>query len=414
MAKEKSITELKDEKNQLLLRSKAIIDGAKGEKRQLKAEETTELGANQCRRAEIDLEIEQSEAQNSKKGKPHVSQKQERFSFRRAIANYVTGIEQREVDASIIEGATSTHNESGVTRASKTSLVLPVSMESRAMFTAATESATGVIIDQEQQEMLLPLQSSLVLTQAGARFMTGLQGDIYWPKYSGANVFWEGENMPAKDGAGQFTKGEVYKPKRLTAYVDISEQLLIQENTSVEAYVRQALAIAIAQEVEKTAFGKHAHTDNKPDGLFKDAPTIKGAMDWAGIVSLETNADLQNALYGNLAYVMHPSLVGKAKTKVKDPSGAGGFIFGEGGVGVLNGYRSLRTNNIPKELQDGSDEYGIIFGNWNDYFIGQWGNIEIKVDPYTQMLDGVIRLVINSYWNMGMIRPESFSIASMK
>ena len=42
------------------------------------------------------------------------------------------------------------------------------------------------------------------------------------------------------------------------------------------------------------------------------------------------------------------------------------------------------------------------------------GALEIKVDPYSRMLEGVVRLVVNSYWNMGMIRSESFSIASMK
>ncbi len=412
MAKEKSITELKDEKKQLSTRSKEIIAAAKGEKRQFTAEESEELGAAQTRMAEINLEIEEREALNCGRGKRHQPDRGNKFSFRRALANYVSGQEQNVVDAAVIEETTGFHNGCGVQRASKTSLVLP--LETRATFTADVESATGVVIDEEQQEMLLPLQSSLVLAQAGARFMTGLQGDIYWPKYSGTNVFWEGENDQAKDGAGKFSKGEVYKPKRLTAYVDISEQLLIQENTSVEAIIRQTLATAIAQKVEQTAFGTHAHDDNKPDGLFQTVPTISGAMDWAKVVELETNADLQNALYGNLAYVMHPALVGKAKTKVKDSSGAGGFIFGENGTGLLNGYRSLRTNNLPKELQAGKDEYGIIFGNWNDYFIGQWGALEIKVDPYSRMLEGVVRLVVNSYWNMGMIRSESFSIASMK
>ena len=119
-------------------------------------------------------------------------------------------------------------------------------------------------------------------------------------------------------------------------------------------------------------------------------------------------------MFGNLAYIMHPSLVGKAKTKVKDVSGAGGFIFGNEGIGMLNGYRALRTNNIPKGLQDGKDEFGIVFGNWADYFLGQWGAIDMTVDPYTQATKGMVRLVINSYWNMGMIRPESFTIASMK
>ena len=61
-----------------------------------------------------------------------------------------------------------------------------------------------------------------------------------------------------------------------------------------------------------------------------------------------------------------------------------------------------------------SDSYGAVFGNWNDYFIGQWGAIEIKTDPYTGMKEGLVNFVINSYWNMGAIRPDSFQTAALK
>lgn len=413
MAKEKSITELKDEKKQLSTRSKAIIDAAKGEKRQFTAEENEELGAAQTRMAEINLEIEERSAANRQPGRQH--QPQGKFSLRRAIANMVDGNQQNDADASIIDAAVTHHNMSGAQMADKRSIVVPVNLENRAAFTAATEAATGVVIDEEQQEMLLPLESALVLARAGARFMTGLQGNIYWPKFSGANVFWEGENAEAKDGAGAFSKGDLFKPLRLTAYVDISKQLLAQENTSVEAYIRQAIAVAIAQKIEQTAFSKETGVANTPDGMFHTLDAnIKGAMTWEQIVAMETKADTQDALFGNLSYILHPSLVGKAKTKVKDASGAGGFIFTGNGDGQLNGYRALRTNNLPSGLGEGSDEFGIAFGNWANYFLGQWGGIELLVDPYTQALKGTVRLITNSYWNMGFIRKESFSIASMK
>lgn len=411
MPKEKSITELRDERSQLAMRSKEITAEARKEARMLNEKEQKELGEIQCRLADINTEIATHEEENRGKGKPHRAG--EKFSLRRALANFVQENGQHDADAAVIEAATEFHNTSGTERAASRSLVVPL-VENRAMFTAGTESATGVVIDEDQQEMLLPLESSLVLARAGARFMTGLKGDIYWPKFSGSNVFWAGENAAAQDGAGEFTKGPVYKPTRLTAYVDISEQLLIQENTSVEALVRQTLATAIAQKVEQTSFSKAAHADNVPDGLFQTAPTIKGEMTWPSVVNLETSVDLQNALFGNIAYIMHPSLIGKAKTKVKDASGAGGFIFSGNGDGMLNGYRALRTNNIPKGLQETGDEYGIIFANWNDFFIGQWGAIEIKLDPYTKMLEGAVRLVVNSYWNMGKVRDDSFAIASMK
>lgn len=416
MAKEKSITDLKDEKRQLSIRSKEIIRKAKGEKRQFSQEENEELGTNQARMAEINLEIEEREEENrSKRPVRTVTAGNGNFSLRRAIANLVDGSGQNDADAGIIEEATAYHNMSGAQQAGKRSIVVPMNLEKRAAFTAATEAATGVVIDEDQQEMLLPLQSSLVLARAGARFMTGLQGNIYWPEFSGANVFWEGENAPAKDGAGKFDKGDTFKPLRLTAYVDISKQLLVQENTSVEAYIRQAIAVAIAQKIEQTAFSKNKNVANTPDGMFHTLnEDIKGDMTWAQIVAMETNADTQNALFGNLSYVLHPSLVGKAKTKVKDASGAGGFIFAGNGDGQLNGYRALRTNNLPKELGDTADEFGIVFGNWADYFLGQWGGIELLVDPYTQALSGTVRLIANSYWNMGFIRKESFTIASLK
>lgn len=424
MSKEKSITELKDEKNQISARSKAIIEKARGEKRQLNAEENEQLGANQCRMAEINLEIEEREDENRQKGRSH-QPKGGRFSLRRAISNMVDGNPQNDVEAEVIEAATTHHNTSGAQMADRRGIVVPVNMEKRAAFTAAAGAATGVIIDEEQQEMLLPLQSALVLSRAGARFMTGLQGNIYWPEFSGANVFWEAENASAKDGAGAFSKKNLFKPLRLTAYVDISKQLLVQENASVEAYIRQAIAVAIAQKIEQTAFSEKTGIENTPDGMFGTLDAdIKGDMTWAQIVAMETNADMQNALFGNLSYILHPALVGKAKTKVKDASGAGGFIFTGNGDGQLNGYRALRTNNLPKGLRGTpaagkqeaipGDEYGIVFGNWADYFIGQWGGIELLVDPYTQALNGTVRLITNSYWNMGFIRKESFCIASMK
>nr|DAH86365.1 MAG TPA: major capsid protein [Caudoviricetes sp.] len=425
MAKEKSITDLKEEKNNLSARSKEIIQKAREEKRQFTSDENEKLGDIQCRMAEINLEIEQRNEDNRGRKVPYVNAGNGKFSLRRAISNLVDGNQQNDIEAGIIENATTYHNMSGAQMADKRSIVVPVNMENRAAFTAATEAATGVIIDEEQQEMLLPLQSALVLARAGARFMTGLQGNIYWPEFSGANVFWEGENSEAKDGAGAFTKGNTFKPFRLTAYVDISKQLLVQENTSVETYIRQAIAVAIAQKIEKTAFSVDKGVENTPDGMFHTLnETVKGDMTWAQIVAMETNADIQNALFGNLAYILHPSLVGKAKTKVKDPSGAGGFIFTGNGDGQLNGYKALRTNNLPKGLRGtpadedteavSGDEYGIVFGNWSDYFLGQWGGIELLVDPYTQALKGTVRLITNSYWNMGFVRKESFCIASMK
>lgn len=426
MGKEKSITELKDEKQQLATRSRQIISEARaaesGAGRALTAAETEELNNAQLRMQEINVEIQERMELNSRKGMPHAAN--EPFSLRRAILSKLDGVEQRDTEARVIEEARKEHSAAGIGSWAQNNLVVPMT---RAAYTAKTESELGVVIGQDQQEMLFPLQSALVLSKAGARMMTGLRGDIYWPTHSDVSVAWVGENAKAPRGEGEFGKGKVYKPLRLTGQFVISEQLLRQETISVEAMLRQRIAIAIAQKIEQTAFSSAAHTDTAPDGLYQpivsgegeDATTaspikVSGAMTWANIVKMETEVDVANALSDNLAYIMHPSLIGTAKTKVKDASGAGGFIFNGNGDGILNGYKAIRTTNMPKELQTAGDEFGIIFGNWRDFFIGQWGAIDLRVDPYTLMGEAQVRLVVNSYWNMGVIRPESFCIGSMK
>ena len=404
--KKKSVTELKDEKAQLSERSKAIIDGAKAEKRMFNEGENEELASIQARMAEINVEIEEVIEENRQEPTKKMSNKMEKFSLRKAILAQMSGKAQGAAEQCVIDEAVKLNNRSGV-EMTEGSLVVPMSY--RAALTAVGND--GVLVDEDKQEMLFPLENALVLAQAGARYMTGLTGNITWPKSSAANVYWEGENDEAADGANAFSKGAVFAPKRLTAYADISKQLLIQENRDVEGIIRQLITNAIAQKLETTAFGASGANANTPDGIFASISPASGTFDWATIVGMETSVDTENALLGNLAYVMHPKLVGKAKTKVKDASGAGGFIYGNDGQGYLNGYKALRTNNVGGDESNG---YHIVYGNWNDFFIGQWGAIELMVDPYTQATKGMVRLVVGSYWNMGVIREESFVAAKLK
>lgn len=409
MPKEKSTTDLRDERSGLIKRGKDLINAAKAESRGFTETESKEYNEVQMDIRSIDMDLREKEIENRGSGEQHNQPNTEKFSLRRAILSQVEKTEQRDTESSVIESAKEVHRSAGF----QTTNGIIIPLEARAAYTAGAESPKRVVIDENQQELLLPLESNLVLSQAGVRMMTGLVGDISWPKHSAVNVYWEGENAPAQDGGGEFAKGDVFKPMRLTAIVNISKQLLIQENRSIEGIIRNLIGIAVAQKVEQTAFSKAASAANVPNGLFQGVDNSLGAMSWENVVKMETDADLSNALFGNLGYILHPSLIGKAKTKVKDTSGAGGFVFGNDGSGMLNGYRAFRTNNLPKELGDGSDEFGIVFANWADYFLGQWGGLDVVSDPYTQAGNAMVRIIVNSYWNMGKIRNESFSVGSM-
>ena len=66
----------------------------------------------------------------------------------------------------------------------------------------------------------------------------------------------------------------------------------------------------------------------------------------------------------------------------------------------MNGYPVLCTSAVAGK--------GVIMGNFNDLVIGQWGGIDLTVDPYTQAANGKVRLVINAYFDAKPRRAEAF------
>lgn len=402
MAKEKSTVELKDEKQQLITRSKAITEAAKGEKRMLNDTENTELGSIQCRLADINIELSELAETNKGKGTPYGTQK--RFSLLRAIGESISGTYSDESLAVIERGRA---QMSGMETVG--SLLIPV--EDRAAVVAGTPANGGNVIDTDLLDIMTPLNANLILAQVGANIVTGLTNNVSIPKYTGTTANWAGETAAAEDGTGTFSK-QGFSPKRLTAVTYISKQMLAQDSLGVERMLRDQIVRAIAAKLESTIFGAAATSTLKPDGFFTTVPAAGGVVDWKKIVELETKINSSNALQGNLAYVIHPSTLGKLKTTVKDASGAGGFLIGDNGL--LNGYKCLVTTNVASGLQTAKDEYGAIFANWADYFIGQWGALDLTVDPYTMAGEGQIKLIVNAYFDAGTRRDESFAKTTWK
>ena len=52
----------------------------------------------------------------------------------------------------------------------------------------------------------------------------------------------------------------------------------------------------------------------------------------------------------------------------------------------------------------------MIFGNWNDLFVGEWGGFDLVIDPYTEAGSAQIIITINA-WNDALIaEPKSFAV----
>lgn len=321
------------------------------------------------------------------------------FSLRRAINAHIAGRPQDEAEQRAIDEARKT---GGVD--ARTVGVLPIPVTTRAALTASDNPN----IKTDTAGVLLPLEDS-VLAKAGFTILTGLVGNLRVGSHTGVEASWLAEGEAVEDGEGKFREVVTLKPKRLSATVTISKQLLAQTGAEFDVLVEKLITGAVMDKLEATIFGAGKGDEKTPAGLFANAESL-GAVDWEKIVDLESDLAAARALTGALSYITHPLLLTKAKKTLKDVTGGGGFIAN----GNINGYPAHRTANVADKMGSGTDEYGVAFGNWSDFYIGQWGPIQITHNPYTRAFDDEMILVLESYWDFASIRKESFAIATMK
>lgn len=257
--------------------------------------------------------------------------------------------------------------------------------------TAATQGKENVATD--KLNILEPLRANMVLAKAGATYMTGLVGDVSIPVYSGSNVGWKGEVVTADKGEGSFSE-VLLQPKRLTAFVDVSKQFLIQDSNDAEEMLKRDIINAIGEKLEQTILGAEAGDATKPEGVFNGVIADTAAVKFGDIVDLE--AELEEANVNDYVYIVSPSAKAVLRKTSKD-SGSGQFVMADGEIEGRNVYVS---SAVAKK--------GVVVGDFKDYVVAQWGGLDLTVDQYTKAADGMIRLVINTYFDAKPRRSEAF------
>lgn len=262
----------------------------------------------------------------------------------------------------------------------------------------ATKGKEAVATD--KFSILGPLRSAMVLSQAGATYLTGLVGDIAIPFYSGSNCGWKGEVVTGDDGKGAFSEITM-KPKRLTAFIDISKQFLIQDSVGAEELLRRDIIAALAEKLEKTILGNEAGSDTKPAGIFNGVTADTTNLTYADVVGLEAALE-NNNITGALTYVVSPAAKATLRTTAKD-TGSGRFVM-EGGE--VEGIRVLSSSAVTSK--------GVLLGDFRELVIGQWGGIDLTIDTVTKVTEGMVRIVINAFFDAKVRRSAAFQKKILK
>lgn len=377
--------ELLDKRNQLKIQAEAIIGNAQKESRKLDTDEQAKFDALKKQMEEVDAEIRNL---NEKLNKETSKRSMENFSLLKAINDVANNRQLDERSQDVVNSGIAEMRKAGLSYSGQ--IVLPV-VEERADVQATIATAGKEIVAEDKLNILEPLRANLVLSAAGANYMTGLVGNVSIPVYSGSNVGWAGEIDAAKDGAGAFSEVTL-APKRITAFVDVSKQFLLQDSVSAEALLRADIVRAISNKLEATILGNEAGDSTKPEGMFNGAEAMADTS-YSTIVELIQTLEDANVT-GDIKYIVSPSIKAKLKTTSKD-KGSGVFVMENGEV---DGVPVLSTSACK----------GLVVGNWADYVVAQWGAIDLTIDPYSQATNGKVRLVVNAYFDAKPRRKEAF------
>jgi len=282
--------------------------------------------------------------------------------------------------------------------------------------TVGTATAGGHLkgTDHLGDEFIDSLREKSVLFELGARRMSGLVGDVAIPALNDkSTAYWVAENSAPTEGAPT-VRQITMSPKTVAGYIDLSRKLMIQSSPSAESMFRNDLVNQIALAIDRV--GINGGGSNEPTGILQTTGigsiaigTNGGAPTWASLVNLVREVSADNADVGALGFLSNPETLAKLRSTVRVASTDSQMLLGD--KNELFGHRVIGTNLVPNDLTKGSGSNlsAMIFGNFSDVIIGEWGGVDVLADPFTNSSTGATRVTVFASVDVAVRHAESFS-----
>ncbi len=286
------------------------------------------------------------------------------YSFAAALRHLAAPQDPESARAAEAEIEASRELARGATRG----LAVPADQLARAMNTA-TSSEGPELVGEVSTGFAGALRARAVTAAAGATVLTGLRSDVHIPTLTaGADTYWIDEGEAVTSSQPSATQG-VIKPKTVAASTAVSRRLMLQGSPDVAGIIAADLMRALAHEIDAAALGA-SQDAAAPAGLRQALAGQKEAF--AGAVPtyfelLNLLEDVEDAHQLAPAWVLGTSLQTALR---KTDTGFGRAVLDRGQIADRP---ALATPAMP----DGE----IVVGGFGDLIIGQWGGVDLRLDP---------------------------------
>jgi HK97 family phage major capsid protein len=263
-------------------------------------------------------------------------------------------------------------------------------------YLVATDNLGGSFIDM--------LRNRTLLAKLGATMLSGLQGNVTIPKQTAAGTaYWLSTEATAITESQQTLGQLALSPKNVGAYTEVSRQLMMQSNPSVDALVMNDLARVIGIAIDLAGF-EGSGASGQPTGISQTAGigSVTGTtLAYAGILEFQTDVAGANALSESCAYVTTPAVAALLSarqrfTSTDTPLWQGNILDGQ-----MAGFRAASTLQLTAA--------SMIFGDYSQVVIGEWGMLELALNPYANFAAAISGIRAIQTVDVGVRQAGAFS-----
>jgi HK97 family phage major capsid protein len=273
--------------------------------------------------------------------------------------------------------------------------------------TAGTAGAGGFLVATQNVGFIEILRNRSVAFRMGVRQLSGLQGNVTIPRQSAAaTAFWLATEATAITESQQTFVQVALSPKTAGAYTEISRQLLLQASPGAEGIVTDDLAQVIALAADLAVL-EGSGAGGQPTGLSLTAGigSVAGAaLAFAGILEFQTDVAGSNVMPARGGYITTPAVAALMMQRVKFTNTASPLWEGNVWDGSMCGYPAMSSNQPTAAT--------MVYGDWQEIVVGEWGVLEVSVNPYANFAAGIIGVRAMYSLDVGVRRPFAFSRAT--
>ena len=283
---------------------------------------------------------------------------------------------------------------------------VPLDVQKRDL-TAASASGGGYLVATDNMSFIELLRNRMVAANMGATFMPGLVGNLTIPKQTaGATAYWLANEATAITESN-LTFGQVaLSPKTVGAYVEVSRQLMLQSSPAAEQIVTADLAAQVARAADLAVL-HGTGASGQPTGITATAGigSVTGtSLAYAGMVEFQSDVAAANVVPVAPGYVTTPAVAALLKARQRFTSTDTPLWQGNIWDGNFEGTRAMSSNQVTAAT--------MIFGDWSQVVIGEWGVLEVNVNEQANFPMGVVGFRAFYTMDVAVRYAGAFSVAS--